>query len=131
MEYYKSEKSKDNLKKPIDLRDCKSIDGYLHNKKWQHIFCLNTERRRYFLVADDEESMKTWLSNLCDVCGFNKQHSVDPERGIVLPFIFFGRTVMYTFSPTHFVGGAVSFIETLMMNCLMCVYSLSLQVTCL
>eukprot|EP00794_Sanderia_malayensis_P007550 gene7550-8387_t len=71
LEYYKTDRSKDFIKKPIDLNKCRSIDGYLKNKKWNNIFCLNTTERKFYLVADSPEVMKEWISKICDLCGFS------------------------------------------------------------
>ena len=73
LEYFKNEKSEKVLKKPIDLNKCKSIDGNLKNKKWDNIFCLNTEYRKFFLVADSSDGMERWISKLCEICGFTEQ----------------------------------------------------------
>jgi len=73
LEYFKSERSEKPLKKPIDLSQCRSIDGHLKNKKWENIFCLNTNSRKYFLVAESPGCMENWITKLCDICGFTVQ----------------------------------------------------------
>ncbi|KAM9818575.1 GRB2-associated-binding protein 1 isoform 2-T3 [Syngnathus typhle] len=74
LEYYKN----DHAKKPIrviDLNLCEQVDaGLTFNKKdLEHsfIFDIKTIDRVFYLVADTEKEMNTWVRCICDICGFN------------------------------------------------------------
>ncbi|XP_061574196.1 GRB2-associated-binding protein 1 isoform X3 [Cololabis saira] len=74
LEYYKN----DHTKKPIrviDLNLCEQVDaGLTFNKKdleYSYIFDIKTFDRVFYLVADTEEEMNTWVRHICDICGFN------------------------------------------------------------
>lgn len=41
----------------------------LVERKFDHVFGIKTPNRTYYLAADTEEEMKSWVSCICQVCG--------------------------------------------------------------
>ena len=46
--------------------------------KFQYMFDIRTPRRVYYLAADSEEDMSTWVDLVCRVCGL---HNYTQESG--------------------------------------------------
>uniref|UniRef100_A0A8K9X7J8 PH domain-containing protein n=1 Tax=Oncorhynchus mykiss TaxID=8022 RepID=A0A8K9X7J8_ONCMY len=74
LEYYKH----DHARKPIRIINmslCEQVDaGLTFNKKdldSSYVFDVRTVERVFYLVADSEEDMNTWVRCICDLCGFN------------------------------------------------------------
>lgn len=72
LEYYKSDVG-DVLKGVINLEDCKTVHSDLSHKKYKHVFDVETKDRIYYLVAQSQEEMKTWVDVLCRICGLSVQ----------------------------------------------------------
>lgn len=73
--YYPNEKETKPVKDPVDLSQCLSIEANLrhNNKSFKYVFSINTTNRVYYLVADSQKEMETWVKLLCKECGFEKQ----------------------------------------------------------
>ncbi|KAL1506329.1 hypothetical protein ABEB36_005715 [Hypothenemus hampei] len=78
-----------NCTKPkgvIDLDRCEQVDLGLklekRNLKFDHIFGIKTPSRIYYLAADTEEEMKSWVTCICRVCGLK---SANEEEDIGMP----------------------------------------------
>ncbi|XP_052354053.1 GRB2-associated-binding protein 1-like isoform X3 [Oncorhynchus keta] len=74
LEYYKH----DHARKPIRIINmslCEQVDaGLTFNRKdldSSYVFDVRTVERVFYLVADSEEDMNTWVRCICDLCGFN------------------------------------------------------------
>ncbi|EDO44466.1 predicted protein [Nematostella vectensis] len=76
--YYKSEKDKKPVKDPIDLHTCRCVEANLQHNKFPYVFSVNTVNRTYYMVADSQEIMDTWVEKLCFVCGFERQDESSP-----------------------------------------------------
>ncbi|KAK6291635.1 hypothetical protein J4Q44_G00374190 [Coregonus suidteri] len=83
LEYYKH----DHARKPIRIINmslCEQVDaGLTFNKKdldSSYVFDVRTVERVFYLVADSEEDMNTWIRCICDLCGFNP---TDHDRSTV------------------------------------------------
>lgn len=61
------------LKGTINLDACEQVDLGLafreKNLKLDHVFDIKTPTRTYYLAAETEEEMKSWVDNICKVCG--------------------------------------------------------------
>ena len=68
LEYYKSEDG-DIQKGVINLEDCVAVHSNLAHKKYSFVFDVETKFRVYYLVAQTQPEMKTWVDELCRVCG--------------------------------------------------------------
>lgn len=57
----------------IDLDHCEQVDLGLklveRKLKFDHVFDIRTPTRIYYLAADTENEMKSWVNCICRVCG--------------------------------------------------------------
>lgn len=72
LEYYKNEDG-EILKGVINLEDCRTVHSDLAHKKYSYVFDIETKNRTYYLVAQNRQEMKTWVDELCRVCGLSVQ----------------------------------------------------------
>merc|ERR1719348_1284677 len=81
LQYY-VDSSRNKLKGSIDLDQCEQVDSGLTFEcgkvKFQFMFDIRTPRRVYYLAADTEEDMATWVDLVCKVCGL---HNYTSEPG--------------------------------------------------
>jgi len=81
LQYYVDQTGK-KLKGSIDLDQCEQVDSGLTFEcgkiKFQYMFDIRTPRRVYYLAADSEEDMSTWVDLVCRVCGL---HNYTQESG--------------------------------------------------
>lgn len=72
LEYYSSKKMNTKVG-AINLEDCDEVLSNLDSDVYKNIFGLHTKHkgrdRTYYLVADTEMEMNSWVSNLCSVLG--------------------------------------------------------------
>lgn len=72
LEYY-TDSSCRKLKGQIDLDQCEQVDAGLRMlDKFQHMFDVKTPARTYYLAADSEEDMRSWVKCICQVCGLQE-----------------------------------------------------------
>ncbi|KAH1019621.1 hypothetical protein HUJ04_009413 [Dendroctonus ponderosae] len=69
---YYTDRNRRKLKGVIDLDHCEQVDLGLkleeRKLKFDHIFGIKTPNRTYYLAADTEEEMKSWVTCICRVC---------------------------------------------------------------
>lgn len=70
--YYKNDKDKRPVKDPIKLKHCKCVEANLSHDKFKFVFSINTDERIYYLVAESQREMETWVDKLTRVCGFTR-----------------------------------------------------------
>lgn len=76
LEYYKSADGA-LLKGVINLEDCKTVHSDLSHKKYKFVFDVETKDRIYYLVAQSAEEMKSWVDQLCHICGLTVQDEME------------------------------------------------------
>ncbi|KAM4726941.1 GRB2-associated-binding protein 3 isoform 2-T2 [Anableps anableps] len=74
LEYYQSKNSKKPIR-TIDLKECEveMLDNQLRIKRdfhGKHLFVVKTSSRVFYLVANTEEEMNGWISNISQICRF-------------------------------------------------------------
>lgn len=74
LEYYQSKNSKKPIR-TIDLKECEveMLNGQLRIKQnfnGKHLFVVKTSSRIFYLVANTEEEMKSWISSISQICQF-------------------------------------------------------------
>ena len=76
LNYYNNEEGK-KLKGYIDLEHCEQIIESLDLDLFPFLLAIKTfhktRERTYFLAADTEDQMATWVRNLCSVCGLKPE----------------------------------------------------------
>ncbi|XP_026228650.1 GRB2-associated-binding protein 3 isoform X2 [Anabas testudineus] len=86
LEYYQSK----NSKKPIRTIDLKEVEvemlnGQLRIKRnfnGKHLFVVKTSSRIFYLVANTEEEMNSWISSISQICQFgNLDDAESSEEG--------------------------------------------------
>lgn len=70
---YYADRNCRKLKGFINLDECEQVDlGLKLDKrklKFDHVFDIKTPTRTYYLAADTENEMKSWVNCICNVCG--------------------------------------------------------------
>ncbi|KAF7282664.1 daughter of sevenless isoform X1 [Rhynchophorus ferrugineus] len=70
---YYGDRNRRKFKGVIDLDNCDQVDLGLkledRNLTFDHVFDIKTPNRIYYLAADTEEEMKSWVKCICRVCG--------------------------------------------------------------
>lgn len=70
--YYTDRKCR-KLKGNINLDACEQVDTGLQfedsKHKFNYMFDIKTKTRTYYLAADTEQEMKTWVNCICNICG--------------------------------------------------------------
>lgn len=86
LNYYNNEEGK-KLKGYIDLEHCEQIIESLDLDLFPFLLAIKTyhknRERTYFLAADTEEQMTSWVRNLCSVCGLKPEDNssdLPPQR---------------------------------------------------
>ena len=86
LNYYNNEEGK-KLKGYIDLEHCEQIIESLDLDLFPFLLAIKTfhktRERTYFLAADTEDQMATWVRNLCSVCGLKPEDNspdLPPQR---------------------------------------------------
>lgn len=74
LEYYQSKSSKKPIR-IIDLKECEveMLNGQLRIKRdfsGKHLFVVKTSSRIFYLVANTEEEMNSWISSISQICQF-------------------------------------------------------------
>lgn len=74
LEYYQSKNSKKPIR-TIDLKECEveMLNGQLRIKptfNGKHLFVVKTSSRIFYLVANTEEEMNSWISSISQICQF-------------------------------------------------------------
>ncbi|CAG9762314.1 unnamed protein product [Ceutorhynchus assimilis] len=84
---YYTDRNRRKLKGVIDLDHCEQVDLGLKleekNLKFDHVFDIKTPNRTYYLAADTEEEMKSWVNCICKVCGL-KSTNEDEDVGMAM-----------------------------------------------
>ncbi|XP_038831868.1 GRB2-associated-binding protein 1-like [Salvelinus namaycush] len=98
LEYYKH----DHARKPIRIINmslCEQVDaGLTFNKKdvdSSYVFDVRTVERVFYLVADSEEDMNTWVRCICDLCGFNPTERDRPTVTAHTPTVTTGHAPVF------------------------------------
>ncbi|XP_060532257.1 GRB2-associated-binding protein 1 [Cylas formicarius] len=82
---YYTDRNCRKLKGVINLDHCEQVDLGLkldeRNLKLDHVFDIKTPNRTYYLAADTEEEMKSWVTCICKVCGL-KSTSEEDDVGV-------------------------------------------------
>jgi len=70
LHYYENE---DQVKKKgaIDLKDCLEVRDRLDSNYYKHLFSLHTNSRTYYLAAESEIQMNSWVDHLIKSLGLN------------------------------------------------------------
>lgn len=80
---YYTDKHCRKLKGVINLDHCEQVDRGLkleeRKLKFDHVFDIKTPTRTYYLAADTEKEMISWVKCICNVCGL-KCTSGDEDR---------------------------------------------------
>lgn len=102
LEYYQSK----NCKKPIrtiDLKECEveMLNNQLRIKRdfhGKHLFVVKTSSRVFYLVANTEEEMNGWISNISQICRFGNLEEAGKYRNLffnyyitvkyILPYLY-------------------------------------------
>lgn len=83
---YYTDRNRRKLKGLIDLDRCDQVDLGLkleeRNLKFDHVFDIKTPNRTYYLAADTEEEMKSWVTCICRVCGLK---STNEDENVSVP----------------------------------------------
>ncbi|XP_050307822.1 protein daughter of sevenless [Anthonomus grandis grandis] len=83
---YYTDRNRRKTKGVIDLDHCEQVDlGLKHEDrhlKFDHVFDIKTPSRTYYLAADTQEEMKSWVTCICRVCGLK---STNEDEDIGLP----------------------------------------------
>ncbi|CAG9823182.1 unnamed protein product [Phaedon cochleariae] len=70
---YYTDRNCRKLKGIIDLDHCEQVDLGLkldeRKLKFDHVFDIKTPTRTYYLAAETENEMRSWVSCICRVCG--------------------------------------------------------------
>ncbi|GJQ75211.1 putative PH domain protein [Trypoxylus dichotomus] len=65
----------------IDLDNCDQVDiGFKFEDKkvkFDYMFAIKTQPRTYYLAADTEAELKSWVKCICDVCGLKATNEDD------------------------------------------------------
>lgn len=81
LQYYVDSQAR-KLKGTIDLDQCEQVDSGLTFEcgkiRFQFMFDIKTPRRVFYLAAEGEEEMNTWVDLVCRVCGL---HNFTSEGG--------------------------------------------------
>ncbi|KAF3705886.1 GRB2-associated-binding protein 3 [Channa argus] len=86
LEYYQSKNSKKPIR-TIDLKECEveMLNGQLRIKRdfnGKHLFVVKTSSRIFYLVANTEEEMNSWISSISQICQFgNLEDAESSEEG--------------------------------------------------
>ncbi|KAI9556953.1 Protein daughter of sevenless [Daphnia sinensis] len=82
LEYY-TDKTCRKLKGKIDLDQCEQVDSGLtiesRKQRYAHMFDIRTPKRVYFLAADSEFDMNSWVGCICHVCGLKVFYRDDED----------------------------------------------------
>ncbi|CAH1954033.1 unnamed protein product [Acanthoscelides obtectus] len=81
---YYTDRNCRKLKGVIDLDHCEQVDLGLkldeRKLKFDHVFDIKTPTRTYYLAADTENEMRSWVNCICRVCGL-KSTSEEEDGG--------------------------------------------------
>lgn len=87
---YYTDRNCRKLKGVIDLDHCEQVDVGLRLEerklKFNHVFDIKTPMRTYYLAADSEKEMTSWVEHICKVCGL--QCTSNEEGKCDLFFVF-------------------------------------------
>uniref|UniRef100_T1GUE0 PH domain-containing protein n=1 Tax=Megaselia scalaris TaxID=36166 RepID=T1GUE0_MEGSC len=81
LEYY-TDRCCRKLKGTIDLDQCEEVECGLRmedrKSKFQYIFAVKTQKRIYYLAAEQEEQMRDWVKCICQVCNLHDTKQLQP-----------------------------------------------------
>jgi hypothetical protein len=99
---YYADRNCRKLKGYINLDDCEQVDLGLkldeRKLKFDHVFDIKTPTRTYYLAADSEGEMKSWVDCICQVCGL-KSTSDEEDRKSTLNRAFVSEILFQCKSP--------------------------------
>ncbi|XP_074032240.1 daughter of sevenless isoform X2 [Leptinotarsa decemlineata] len=78
---YYTDRNYRKLKGVINLDQCEQVDLGLkvdeRKLKFDHVFDIKTPSRTYYLAADTENEMRSWVTCICKVCGLKSTNEDD------------------------------------------------------
>lgn len=81
---YYTDRNCRKLKGVINLDQCEQVDLGLkldeRKLKFDHVFDIKTPSRTYYLAADTETEMKSWVTCICRVCGLKSTNEDDEGK---------------------------------------------------
>lgn len=81
LEYY-TDRCCRKLKGTIDLDQCEEVECGLRmedrKSKFQYIFAVKTQKRIYYLAAEQETQMRDWVKCICQVCNLHDTKQLQP-----------------------------------------------------
>lgn len=81
---YYTDRNCRKLKGVINLDQCEQVDLGLkldeRKLKFDHVFDIKTPSRTYYLAADTEGEMKSWVTCICRVCGLKSTNEEDEGK---------------------------------------------------
>lgn len=81
---YYTDRNCRHLKGVIDLDHCEQVDLGLklekRKLKFDHVFDIKTPNRTYYLAADTEKEMRSWVKCICKVCGLKSTSDDDDPK---------------------------------------------------
>uniref|UniRef100_A0A6P7FL54 Protein daughter of sevenless-like n=1 Tax=Diabrotica virgifera virgifera TaxID=50390 RepID=A0A6P7FL54_DIAVI len=84
---YYTDRNCRKLKGVINLDQCEQVDLGLkldeRKLKFDHVFDIKTPTRTYYLAADTDNEMRSWVTCICKVCGL-KSTSEEEEGKLTL-----------------------------------------------
>ncbi|CAG9858630.1 unnamed protein product [Phyllotreta striolata] len=80
---YYTDRNCRRLKGVINLDHCEQVDLGLkldeRKLKFDHVFDIKTPTRTYYLAADTEKEMRSWVTCICKVCGLKSTSEDDGQ----------------------------------------------------
>ncbi|MEQ2184752.1 hypothetical protein GOODEAATRI_011346 [Goodea atripinnis] len=99
LEYYQSKNSKKPIR-TIDLKECEveMLNNQLRIKRdfhGKHLFVVKTSSRIFYLVANTEEEMNSWISSISQICRFGNLE--EAGSGLDVNIMRSGQFVLFLF----------------------------------
>lgn len=86
---YYTDRNCRKLKGVINLDHCEQVDLGLkldeRKLKFDHVFDIKTPTRTYYLAADTENEMRSWVTCICKVCGLKSTSEEDAQIPMPCP----------------------------------------------
>lgn len=83
---YYTDRNCRKLKGIIDLDHCEQVDLGLkldeRKLKFDHVFDIRTPTRTYYLAADSDSEMRSWVNCICKVCGLKSTNDEEDSKFI-------------------------------------------------
>lgn len=81
---YYTDRNCRHLKGVINLDHCEQVDLGLRLEerklKFDHVFDIKTPTRTYYLAADTEVEMRSWVKCICKVCGLRADSATNDDE---------------------------------------------------